>query len=128
MKRALTAAFLMTLLLTAFVPSAGAASLTGLTHLTFSGPVQLPGVVLPRGTYTFTRMTPNVILVRSKDHSTVYGMFMTIPRLRWGWTAKDEIVFREAPVGAVPAIEVWFPRHGAWNRFRSYGHEFVYSK
>jgi hypothetical protein len=120
----------MTLLLAAFVPSASAANanFTKLTHLTFSGPVQLPGVVLPGGTYTFTRMTPNVILVRSKDHSTVYGMFMTIPRLRWGWTAKEEIVFREVPAGAVPAIEAWFPRPRTWNRRQAYGHEFLYSE
>ena len=73
-------------------------------------------------------MTPSVVLVRSKDHSIVYGIFLTIPRLRWGWTPEDEIMFREAPVGAVPEIEAWFPRLGTWSRYQAYGYEFVYSK
>ena len=50
-----------------------------LTYLTFSGPVQLPGVTLPAGTYRFQLADPDssrrVVRVSDKDGSTSYGIF-----------------------------------------------------
>jgi hypothetical protein len=59
---------------------------------------------------------------------TLYGTFMTIPRLRTERTTKQEIVFREAHVSETPAIDVWspFPEPAWFNFHRSVGYGFLY--
>src|SRR5439155_24838783 len=52
--------------------------------LTFSGPVQIPGVSLVAGAYIFRFVTPSVVQVLSGDRSQVYAMFTTVPTLRRG--------------------------------------------
>ena len=109
MKRVL-AISVMALLSTALtVRTADASVAESISHVTFSGSFQLPGMTLPGGTYTFSRVAPNVILVRSRDHRTVYGMFMTIPTLKPGHLTKPEIVMSEARAGEAPRVERWFP-------------------
>src|ERR1051325_5436247 len=53
-----------------------------LTYLTFSGPVTMPGITLPAGTYRFELMDPDasrrVIRVSDKDGSKNYGIFLSI--------------------------------------------------
>jgi pyrrolidone-carboxylate peptidase len=57
-------------------------------HLvTFSGPVQVPGVSLAAGAYIFRFVTPSVVQVLSGDRSEVYAMFMAVPALRRDVTA-----------------------------------------
>ena len=90
------------------------------TYLTFSQPVQVPGAVLPAGTYQFRRLAPRVIVIQSRDGSTVYTTFMTIPRWRPKAASKDEMVFGEATCCAPAPVQVWFPAH------RVLGDEFVY--
>src|SRR5262245_19761859 len=47
-----------------------------ITYLTFSGPVSLPGITLPAGTYVFQRAVPShdplVVRVSSANRRTVY--------------------------------------------------------
>ena len=120
MKRALLLTSSMALLIMVFAQPAAAATLDQYTisHLTFSGSVRVPGVVLPAGTYTFKRVLPGVIQVLSKDHMTLYGTFMTIPRLRSERTTKQEVVFSEVRVGEPPPIAVWYPfPEPAWFNF-----------
>src|SRR5712671_4350101 len=45
----------------------------------FSVPVQVPGTVLPAGTYLFQFVTPQFIRVTSTDRKHVYATFMTVP-------------------------------------------------
>ena len=98
-------------------------TVSDITYLTFSAPVQVPGAVLPAGTYVFRRIAPRVILVESKEGSTVYTAFMTIPRWRATAEARDEIVFGESPTCcAAPPVAMWFPA------YRELGHEFLYPK
>ena len=51
--------------------------------ITFSGSVQVPGAVLPAGTYQFKLADPNgdrnVVEIRSADGSKVYATLLTIP-------------------------------------------------
>jgi hypothetical protein len=58
-----------------------AVSASRTTYLTFSGPVALPGVTLPAGTYTFERANPDgdvhVVRVSSRDQRTVYLLAFT---------------------------------------------------
>jgi hypothetical protein len=100
------------------------------TNITFSGPVQLPNVTLPAGTYRFRTMPvansvglgDHVVQVSDKDGTHQFGMFMTIPTDLT--QAKDETVvtFGERPVGAPQALRVWFYPGS------TIGEEFVYPK
>jgi hypothetical protein len=129
MKRILMFSSVALLLTALFVPSADArGDQYTISHLTFSGAFQLPGVTLPPGTYTFKRVAPGVIQVLSRNHQTLYGTFMTVPTLRSERTVKPEVVFGEAPVGEAPPIVTWFPfPEPAWfNYHRSVGYEFLY--
>jgi hypothetical protein len=94
-----------------------------LTYLTFSAPVELPGVALPAGTYMFRHLEDNQRLVQvlSQDGQTVYGTFFTIPESRATTADQPLVTFEERPVGAPDAVKAWFyPGH-------MIGDEFIYS-
>lgn len=97
-----------------------------LTYLTFSAPVEIPGTVLPAGTYTFKLADPDdsrdVVRVLSRDGSTVYATFFTIPDKRLTPTDKPTVTFEETPAGTPEAIKAWFYPGD------QVGHEFVYPK
>jgi hypothetical protein len=99
-----------------------------ISHLTFSGTFQLPGVTLPGGTYTFKRVSPGVIQVLSRDHQTLYGTFMTIPTLKQGHITETEVVMSEARAGEIPRVETWWPfPQPAWLQLHSSaGYGFLY--
>jgi hypothetical protein len=83
-----------------------------LTYLTFSGPVQVPGVTLDAGTYRFHLADPstsrNVIQVLSNDGSIVYAMFFTLPDRRVAATEGPTVTFMEVPVGVAPPVKSLF--------------------
>jgi hypothetical protein len=81
---------------------------TGEHHLTFSGPVALPGVSLGPGTYIF-RKPSNSILQVTNANRVPYAMMQTSPIPRTGRTDRYEIVLG-APLsdGAPRRIEAWF--------------------
>lgn len=105
---------------------ASAVTYDKLAYLTFSAPVQIPGVTLGAGTYRFHLANPdtsrNVLQVLSSDGSIVYAMFHTIPDSRTSLTADPMVTFRETPAGVPPAIRSLF--YGGEYR----GYEFVYPK
>jgi hypothetical protein len=116
-------------LLVAMTPApAGAIGITydKLAYLTFSAPVQVPGVTLNAGTYRFRLANPdtsrNVLQVLSHDGMTVYAMFHTIPDGRSSLTEDPVVTFRETPEGVPPAVRTLF-YGGEYN-----GYEFVYPK
>lgn len=91
-------------------------------HLTFSGPVAIPGVSLAAGTYVFrfpVQSAANVIQVLSEDRSIIYAMFMTMPTMRDEATEQHEVLW-EARTDAPPAIKAWFLPD------RTTGHELIY--
>jgi len=97
-----------------------------LAYLTFSGPVQVPGVTLHAGTYAFRLANPdtsrNVLHVLSNDGTTVYAMFHTIPDSRTAISTNPVVSFRETPAGVPPAVNSLF--YGGEYR----GYKFVYPK
>jgi hypothetical protein len=105
---------------------AGAVTYDKLTYMTFSGPVQVPGVTLGAGTYRFRLTNPdtsrNVLQVLSNDGATVYAMFNTIQDHRAVLTDEAAVTFRETPVGVPPAVKSLF--YGG----EYHGYEFVYPK
>jgi hypothetical protein len=96
------------------------------TFMTFSVPVQIPGHVLPAGTYLFERADhgsePNVVQVFSSDRTILYGMFLTIATERQDPTGDTTVTLAQPESGGTPVLVKWFYPG------RDIGHEFVYSK
>jgi hypothetical protein len=112
-------------LLGVLATSATGANFSRTTHFTFSGAVQLPGVTLPAGTYTFEVVNTNsgsdIVSVTSRDRSKVYLMQFTraVYRPSRG-TLKASITLGETPAGTPPPVKAWYPES------ETRGREFVY--
>jgi len=96
------------------------------TTLTFSQPVELPGVTLPAGTYVFKLAnlpgTRNIVHVYNAEENQVFATIIAIPHLTLTPHEKPYIGFQERAAGAPMAIHEWFyPGH-------ENGLEFVYPK
>ncbi len=102
------------------------------TKVTFSAPVEIPGVhvkgyaTLPAGTYTFrllnSQVNRHIVQIQSEDQSVTYATILAIPNTRLKPTDETVITFRERPAGEAPALRAWFYPGAAW------GDEFVYPK
>jgi hypothetical protein len=96
------------------------------TVLTFSGPVEMPGQILPAGTYVFklanSQSDRHIVQVFNKEENHVFGTFLAIPSYRVRPSEKPIIRFEERAAGEPQAIKAWFYPH------KNYGHEFVYPK
>ena len=94
------------------------------THFTFSRSVQLPGITLPAGAYVFevaNAGSGSVVLVRSRDRSTLHAFKLTRPVYRPASRNLDAaITFGEASAGAPPAVKAWYPQS------ETAGREFLY--
>lgn len=91
-------------------------------RMTFSGPVALPGVTLPEGSYVFRMVAPRVVQVLSGDLKTAYAMTMTIPVARTEAAKEVKVTLKEAPAGEPPVLNGWFM---PWEFA---GHELVFPK
>lgn len=95
-----------------------------LDYLTFSGPVALPGVTLPAGTYAFDVShidSGDVVRVRNRQTNRLAFMGQTLRVERPRNLPKDRhVVFGEQAAGVAPPILAWFPMDQAT------GYEFVY--
>ena len=112
-------AFLTTL------PLARASDQDQATKLTFNKAVQIPGRVLPAGTYWFvlaeTNTAPNVVQVFNSDRSTLYATILTNNAERPKPTDNTAITFADRGSMQPETIVSWFyPGNTS-------GHEFVYS-
>ena len=96
------------------------------TIFTFSGPVEIPGKVLPAGTYVFkladSSSDRNIVEVFNKDENHLYGIFLAIPDYRLRPAGKPIITFEERAADAPVAVKAWFYPG------ENYGHDFVYPK
>jgi len=94
-------------------------------RVTFSGPVQIPGQVLPAGTYWFAVIddrNPNVVQILSADRSKSYGILNTISRERSVEVSSATFTLAKRRGTEPEALVAWFyPGH-------TIGHEFVYPK
>jgi hypothetical protein len=108
------------------LPAAKADQRNQKTVLTFSDPVEIPGQILPAGTYVFkladSHSHRNIVQVFDRDQTHVFGTFIAIPDYRLHPSDKTIIRFDERPQGEPQAIKAWFYPG------RNYGHEFVYPK
>jgi hypothetical protein len=102
------------------------------TVMTFSGPVEIPGVhlvgwgVLPAGTYVFkilnSQSDRHIVQIFSQDEKTIYATILAIPNFRLKATDKTVVTFRERPAGEPEALRAWFYPGRNW------GEEFVYPR
>jgi hypothetical protein len=95
------------------------------TTITFSAPVQIPGQVLPAGTYIFQKADPegdqDLVRILSADRSVEYGTVQTVPVERREVTGDTTITLTQPANGDPSVLVNWFYA-GMLN-----GHEFVYS-
>ena len=102
------------------------------TTITFSGPVEIPGVhltgwgVLPAGTYVFkildSQSDRHIVQIFNQDETMIYATILAIPNYRLKATDKTVITFTERPAGEPEALRAWFYPGRNW------GEEFVYPK
>ena len=86
------------------------------TYLTFSGPVQMPGITLPAGKYVFRLADTalhNVMQVYDADEMHILGQWFFVPANRTTEqqseaNGKPVVMFREMPEGTTPAIHYFF--------------------
>jgi len=120
------------LLSATFAPNVRADDWNKKTTITFSAPVEIPGVhlqgwgVLPAGTYVFklldSRSDRHIVQVFNADESIIYATILAIPNYRLKPTDKTVITFNEGIEGRPEAIRAWFYPGTNW------GEEFVYPK
>jgi hypothetical protein len=102
------------------------------TTVTFSAPVEIPGVhlrgwgTLPPGTYVFklldSKSDRNIVQIFNKDETVIYATILAIPNYRLKATNKTVMTFNEGIRGRPEAIRAWFYPGANW------GQEFVYPK
>jgi hypothetical protein len=119
----------LTVLCLIVAPKAKADDWNRKTVITFSGPVEVPGVgaqVLPAGTYVFKIMDSmsdrHIVQIFNQDETHVYTTILAIPNYRLKATEKTTITFRERPAGEPEALRAWFYPGREW------GEEFVYER
>src|ERR1700733_4060564 len=116
----------------AFAPGAKADDWDKKTTITFSNPVEIPGVhlegwgVLPAGTYVFklldSKSDRHIVQIFNQDETVIYATILAIPNYRLQATDKTVITFNEGIEGRPEAIRAWFYPGTNW------GEEFVYPK
>lgn len=96
------------------------------TIITFKEAVELPGFILPPGTYVFKLMNSqtnrNVVQVMDASEKHNYGFILAIANINLHPSDETILRFAERPSGSPPALRAWFYPGDTW------GQEFVYPK
>src|ERR1700738_2001165 len=96
------------------------------TTITFSDPIQIPGQVLPAGTYLFKLANSdsdrNIVQVFNADRTVLYATLQTIATERQEPTDDTAVTFAEQGAGKPEVLLKWFYPG------RETGNEFLYSK
>jgi len=111
------------LTLTIMLPVVHADDWNQATRFTFNQPVQVPGRILPAGTYFFQLVGENHHLVQifNEDRIAVVILY-SIPRVRYGRRAEAAITLANRGGTQPQAIVAWFFVG------ETEGHEFLYPK
>jgi LPXTG-motif cell wall-anchored protein len=96
------------------------------TVMTFSQPVEIPGQVLPAGTYVFklesSLSNRHIVQVWDADGMKIIATVLAINDYRLQPTGQTVVKFRETPADAPEALKAWFFPGD------NFGQEFVYPK
>ena len=96
------------------------------TIVTFNDAVEIPGQVLPAGTYVFrladSISNRHIVQIWNADEDQVLATIMTIPNTRFETPDDSLFQFDERPGDSPQALKVWFyPGNNT-------GEEFIYSR
>jgi hypothetical protein len=95
------------------------------TIVTFSDDVEIPGQILPAGTYIFrladSPSDRHIVQVWDGDENQLLATILTIPNTRFEPPDRTLFQFDERPGNSPMAVKVWF------HPGTSTGEEFVYS-
>jgi len=81
------------------------------TIISFPESMEIPGTVLPAGTYVVKRADgslPNIMRFSNAEETEVYATVITVPTQRARPSDEVEIVLEERPTGSPEAIKKWF--------------------
>jgi len=96
------------------------------TVFTFSAAVEVPGQVLPAGTYVFklldSQSDRRIVQIFNKDENHIYTTILAIADYRLKPTGKTVLTFEERASGSPEAVKAWFYPGD------NFGTEFVYPK
>ena len=110
----------------ALAPGARADQWDKKTIVTFGESVEIPGQVLPAGTYVFkladTISDRHIVQIWNADEDQLFATIITIPNTRFETPERSIFEFDERPSDSPPALKVWFYPGN------STGEEFVYSR
>ena len=108
------------------LPSARADERDQATKITFSQPVQIPGHVLPAGTYWFVLLDSisahDLVRVFNSDRTILYATFMSVGTQSLTTPDKTAITFAKLDPMQPQTVVSWF--YPGVNT----GHQFLYSK
>src|SRR5277367_162547 len=113
--KALATVFSLAALCVLIVPAATADDWNKETVITFSGPVEVPGVgaqTLPAGTYVFkifnSQSDRHIVQIFNQDKTHVFTTILAVPNYRLHATDKTVVTFSERPAGEPEALKAWF--------------------
>jgi hypothetical protein len=108
------------------IPGARADQYNKKTVMTFDQPVEIPGQVLPAGTYTFkladSPSDRHIVQVWNADGTHIIATVLAINNYRLQPTGKTVVKFAERPGDDPEALKAWFYPGD------NFGQEFVYPK
>ncbi|HEY1755431.1 MAG TPA: hypothetical protein VGG72_08545 [Bryobacteraceae bacterium] len=94
------------------------------TTVTFNAPVEVPGTVLPAGTYVFKLLNSpsdrHIVQIYDADEKKLYATILAVPDYRLKPTDKPVLRFEERPSGQPEALEAFFYPGD------NFGQQFVY--
>jgi hypothetical protein len=116
----------VTLLGATVLPSAHADTWNKKTVVTFSQDVEVPGKILPAGTYTFQLLDSNsdrhIVQIFNADGTQIIATILAINDYRLQPTGDNVMKFSERPGDSPEALRAWFYPGD------NFGQEFVYPK
>lgn len=96
------------------------------TFLTFSQPVEIPGMILPAGDYVFKLLDSSsnrhIVQIFNAEEDQIHATILAIPHYRMEPTDKTVILFEERRADQPQAIHAWFYPG------QLHGQEFVYPR
>jgi hypothetical protein len=121
----LCTALIILLLGAVFAPGARADQWDKKTIVTFSDAVEVPGQILPAGTYVFrladSPSNRHIVQIWNADQDQILATILTIPNTRFETPDDSIFQFDERPSDSPQALKVWFYPGN------STGEEFIYS-
>lgn len=106
------AALCAALTLTAAAATAQTTPSDRTTFVTFSGPVSVPGMTLPAGTYTFrildSQTDRHIVQIFDKESMKLFTTLLAIPAQRADAGGDPVITFKETASDRPPAVHYWY--------------------